>query len=111
MKKVLVRALEKRPEIRKACEEYAAKREFRNFDHLLKYLVESPFSALVIIDAMPENLETVLSKKFNFGVEILELARYENDNGERVYHFEPFLEEVVGRCSVSRDISRSCSKP
>lgn len=96
VKKVLVRALEKRPEIRKACEEYVAKREFRNFDHLLEYLVESPFSALVIIDAMPENLETVLSKKFNFGVEVLELARYESDKGERVYHFEPFLEEVVG---------------
>jgi len=96
VKKVLVRALEKRPEIRKACEEYAAKREFRNFDHLLEYLVESPFAALVIIDAMPENLETVLSKKFNFGVEVLELARYESDKGEHVYHFEPFLEEVVG---------------
>jgi len=67
VKKVLVRALEKRPEIRKACEEYAAKREFRNFDHLLEYLVESPFSALVIIDAMPENLETVLSKKLTLG--------------------------------------------
>jgi hypothetical protein len=87
VKKVLVRALEKRPEVRKACEEYAARREFRNFDHLLEYLVESPFSALVIIDVMAEDLETVLSKKFNFGVEVLELARYESDSGDRVYHF------------------------
>jgi hypothetical protein len=106
VKKVLVRALEneKRPEVRKACEEYAARYGFRNFDHLLEHLVESPFSALVIIDAMPENLETVLSKKFNFGVEVLELARYENESGERVYHFEPFLEEVVGE-SVSLETS------
>jgi hypothetical protein len=100
VKKVLVRAIETRPEVRKACDEYAARRQFRNFDHLLEYLVESPFSALVIIDAMPENLETVLSKKFNFGVEVLELARYKNESGECVYHFEPFLEEVVGE-SVS----------
>lgn len=95
---------------RKACEEYAARCQFRNFDHLLEYLVESPFSALVIIDAVPVNLETVLSKKFNFGVEVLELARYENDSGERVYHFDPFLEEVVGE-SFRRDDSRSFSKP
>jgi hypothetical protein len=96
VKKVLMRALEKRPEIRTACEEYAARCEFRNVDHLLEYLVESPFSALVVIDSMPENLEAVLLKKFNFGVSVLELARYESDRGERLYHFEPFLEEVVG---------------
>jgi hypothetical protein len=104
VKKVLVRALEKRPEVRKACEEYAVRCEFRNFDHLLEYLVESPFSALVIIDSMPDNLETVLSKKFNFGVSVLELSRYENGSGERLYHFEPFLEEVIGE-SVSPEVS------
>ncbi len=96
VKKVLIRALQNNADVKKACEEYATKREFRNLDHLLEYLVESPFSALVIIDEMPENLEAVLSKKFNFGVEVLELGRYENEQGERVYHFEPFLEEVVG---------------
>src|SRR3954471_3304714 len=31
VKKVLVRALEKRPDIKKACEDYAARCEFRNF--------------------------------------------------------------------------------
>src|SRR5208337_479665 len=96
VKRVLVRALQDRVDVRKVCEEYATRRGFRNFDHLLEDLVESPFSALVIIDAIPENLETVLSKKFNFGVEVLELVRYEGEDGERVYHFEPFLEDVVG---------------
>jgi hypothetical protein len=102
VKKVLVRALQNHPDVKRACEEYAAKREFRNFDHLLEYLVESPFAALVVIDSMPENLETVLSKKFNFGVEVLELVRYESDSGDRIYHFEPFLEEVVGE-SVAQE--------
>jgi hypothetical protein len=96
VKKVLVRAIQEHPEAKKACEQYAAAKEFRNFDHLLEYLVEAPFSALVIIDTIPENLETVLSKKFNFGVEVLELARYQSDSGERLYHFDPFLEEIVG---------------
>jgi hypothetical protein len=96
VKKVLVRALEKRPEIRKACEEFAARGQFRNVDHLLEHLVESPFAALVIIDAIPENLENVLHKKFNFDVEVLELVRYENKGGVRAYGFEPFLEQVLG---------------
>ncbi len=91
VKKILVRALQDRHDVRKACEQYAAKGEFRNFDHLLEYLVESPFAALVIIDSMPENLEVVLSKRFQFGVEVLELARYESDTGEHAYHFEPFF--------------------
>jgi hypothetical protein len=68
-------------------------------------LVESPFAALVIIDSMPENLEVVLSKRFQFGVEVLELARYESETGERAYHFEPFLEDVVGE-PVTRDRER-----
>jgi hypothetical protein len=96
----LCAALQERPNVRQACEQYAAKGEFRNFDHLLEYLVESPFAALVIIDSMPENLEVVLSKRFQFGVEVL--ARYESETGERAYHFEPFLEDVVGE-TVTRD--------
>lgn len=41
-------------------------------DHLLEHLVfESPFSALVVIDEMPANLETVVSEKFKFGVKVL----------------------------------------
>jgi len=60
---------------------------------------------------MPENLETVLSKKFNFGVEVLELARYESDKGEHVYHFEPFLEEVVGGSSVPRESTAPALSP
>jgi hypothetical protein len=97
VKRALLHALQNQPEAKKATEAYAAKRGFRNLDHLLEHLVaESPFSALVIIDVMPEELEGVLADKFRFGVEVLELSRYENDKGERVYHFEPFLAEVIG---------------
>jgi len=101
VKKVLLQALEVGPDAKLACEEYAQERGYRNVDHLLEYLVfESPFSALVVIDSIPENLETVLSEKFRFGVEVLELARYENAAGEHVYHFAPFLEDVLGEPSA-----------
>jgi hypothetical protein len=97
VKKVLLHALQNQPEARKASEAYAANNGFRNVDHLLEHLVfESPFSALVIIDAMPEDLEGVLSEKFRFGVEVLELAKYEGTDGQFVYRFEPFLEELIG---------------
>jgi hypothetical protein len=49
----------------------------------------------VIIDEMPDNLENILMKKFQFGVEVLELARYKNDKDEYIYHFEPFLADLV----------------
>jgi hypothetical protein len=49
---------------------------------------------LVIIDELPENLENVLVKKFQFGVEVIELAKYENDAGATVYRFEPFLADL-----------------
>jgi len=104
VKKILLHALQGQPDARKACEAYAANNGFRNVDHLLEYLVfESPFSALVIIDTMPEDLEGVLSEKFRFGVEVLELAKYESQDGQHIYRFEPFLEEVTADPSDSSD--------
>jgi hypothetical protein len=96
VKTILFANLQNQSEIREKCEEYAASHEFRNLDHMLEYLVyEAPFAALVIIDEIPEDLENVLTRRFRFGVEVIELARYENDKGERFYHFEPFLADLV----------------
>ncbi len=104
VKKILLHALQSQPEAQTACELYAANNGFRNVDHLLEHLVfETPFSALVVIDAMPEDLESVLSEKFRFGVEVLELAKYESQDGQYVYRFEPFLEEVTADPSDSSD--------
>lgn len=96
IKAILFSALQEQPAIKLKCEEYAASHEFRNLDHMLEYLVyEAPFGALVVIDEIPEDLENVLTRRFRFGVEVLELARYENDKGDRFYHFEPFLSDLA----------------
>src|SRR3989441_4047245 len=96
IKTILFDALHKQPEIRARCEKYATSHGFRNLDHLLETLVfEGPFAALVVIDEIPENLENVLARRFQFGVEVLELARYENAAGEQVYKFEPFLADLA----------------
>lgn len=96
IKKFLLEALSDVPEVKAKCEAYAAANKFRNLDHLLESLVfEGPFAALAIIDEVPDNLENILAKRFQFGVEVLQLVRYENTSGERFYHFEPFLADVV----------------
>jgi hypothetical protein len=95
VKAILFGALQEQPALREKCEQYAESHQFRNLDHLLEQLVfDTPFAALVIIDELPENLETVLVKRFQFGVEVIELARYENEGGERLYRFEPFLADL-----------------
>ncbi len=95
VKAILYDALRERHDALVQCEEYAASHGFRNLDHMLEYLVfEAPFAALVIIDEMPESLQSVLTRSFQFGVEVLELARYQGDQGRRFYHFEQFLADV-----------------
>ena len=82
-------------------------------DHLLEGLIRRPFAAIVIIDAASERLETLFSERFNFAVEVLEVLRYENDQKQRLYQFEPLLADVandlyggnVGGQAVSKTIA------
>ena len=104
VKKILYDALQSPQDYRPQCEMYAKANGLRNLDHLLEYVVfEAPFSALVIIDEVPDNLENVLVKKVAFGVEILTLSRYEDDAGNRLYHFEPFLADVSSDVFAIKD--------
>jgi hypothetical protein len=93
---ILLDALRKQADALAECEAYAASHSFRNLDHFLDVLAfETPFAALVIIDEIPEDLENILAKNFQFGVEVLELSCYANGKGERVFRFEPFLADLA----------------
>ena len=97
VKKIVLNAISQNQKLLERCEDYARKNGYRNLDHLLEWMVfESPFSALVILDEIPEKLEDVLARKFQFGVEVLQLARFRNDRGEEAYQFEPFLADLAG---------------
>jgi hypothetical protein len=115
VKNILFNALHEKADALAKCETYAASHNFRNLDHFLDALVfETPFAALVVIDEIPENLENILAKRFQFGVEVLELACYENGNGERVFRFEPFLAdlgEVETVAAPAGTVSRSRIDP
>jgi hypothetical protein len=95
VKNILFNRLQEQPKAKIQCENYSSSHGFRNLDHMLEYLVyEAPFAALVIIDELPDNLENVLARKFQFGVEVLELAKYRSGAGEEFYRFEPFLADL-----------------
>ncbi|MCD6283128.1 hypothetical protein J7J84_05940 [bacterium] len=95
VKKVLADAI-RESKFSLTCEEYALDHGFNSLDHMLEYLVfESAFAALVVIDEVPERLEAVLTGKFRFGIEVIELARYESEKGQFIYEFQPFLSDVL----------------
>jgi hypothetical protein len=79
----------------KLCEKYAAENGFENVDYLLESMIFSgeAFRALVIIDELVEELETLLISRFKFPVEVLTLERYKAGR-EVAYRFEPFLYDV-----------------
>ena len=106
VRKILHKAVNEDPNAKKRCDAYVESHDFRNLDHLLDWLVhEADFAALVIIDEIPENLENVLASKFAFGVEVIELQPYENEQRERAYRFKPFLADV------SADLALAAAKP
>ncbi len=97
VKGIVKGTLDATPEARKRCEDYATKNGFENVDYLLEEMIyRRGFGALVVIDELHDELETVLVSKFKFPVEVLTLSRYRNAGGDRIYGFEPFLEDLDG---------------
>ena len=95
VKSILFETLQSQVDLKIRCEDYASNHGFRNLDHLLEYLVfDTAFAALIIIDEIPDNLEKVLIKRFQFGVEVIELAYYTCSDGRKYYRFEPFLADI-----------------
>jgi hypothetical protein len=96
VKNVVKGALEADPKAWRHCETYAKANAFDNIDFLLEQMIyRNPFQALVIIDELHDELETLLVSRFKFGVEVLTITRYRNEAGERIYEFEPLLTGIT----------------
>lgn len=97
LKNLIKEMLQKRTKEWKKCEEFAKKNDYENVDFLLESIIhkQDSFNALLIIDELGEELETVLISRFKFPVEVITLKRFKNQNGEILYEFDPFLNEVV----------------
>jgi hypothetical protein len=97
VKNAIKEMLQKRPEDWKRCEEFAKSNKYENVDYLLESIIhkKDSFNALLIIDKLDEELETVLISRFQFPVEITTLKRFKSVNGEVLYEFDPFLGEIA----------------
>jgi hypothetical protein len=103
MKGILRNTVQKSSEVVASCEQYAASNGFNNIDYLLEQMIypEDAFNALVIIDELEEELESILHSSLRFPVETLVIERYRSSAGELVYHFEPFLYELSAQSARS----------
>ncbi|MHB8645819.1 MAG: hypothetical protein ACYDAR_08540 [Thermomicrobiales bacterium] len=98
VKGIIRGTLDANPAQRKQCESYALANGFENLDYLLEQMIyKGGFQALVVIDELQDDLETVLVRRFKFGVEVLTLTRYVNSKGHRIYQFDPFLADVTSQ--------------
>jgi hypothetical protein len=97
VKNVIKEMLQKRPTDWKKCEEFAKNNGYENVDYLLESIIHKTdsFNALLIIDELSEELETVLISRFKFPVEITTLKRYKSESDKFLYKFDPFLNEVI----------------
>ncbi|MCE9609882.1 MAG: hypothetical protein K8R23_06695 [Chthoniobacter sp.] len=96
MKGILRDTLQKSPEAVARCEAYAAANNFNNIDYLLERMIydEGAFNALLIIDELEEELESIVRSSLRFPVETLEVQRFRSATGKAVYQFEPFLYDL-----------------
>lgn len=96
VKEVLRGALKAEPAAEARVLKYATDNGFENIDYLLEQMVhrKESFNALVIIDEINDELETILKEKFRFPVELLTLERFRSGSGEVVYKFDPLLADV-----------------
>ena len=109
VKEIIKNALYENPSARKKCELYAKKNGYENLDYLLEAIIikrKDSFKALLIIDDISDTLETVLTNRFKFPVEIITLRRYRNKKGHRLHEFEPFMADITyTKGSNLRDLS------
>ena len=106
IKSLIKSALDKNSKAKQKCTEYAVDNGFENLDYLLETMLykKDAFGALVIIDELPDELETVLVSKFKFPVEVITLQRYTTAEGEKIYKFDPFLEDIgSSQTNVGKD--------
>jgi len=96
VKNIIKEMLHKRQTEWNKCERFATKNGFENVDYLLESIIhkKDSFNALLIIDELGEELETVLISRFKFPVEVITLKRFKNQNGKILYEFEPFLNDI-----------------
>ena len=97
VKNIIKESLQKCQDYWDRCEKFAQQYGYENVDYLLERIIHEPdsFNAMLIIDEVSEDLETVLMSRFKFPVEIIILKRYKSEDGDVLYEFDPFLSDIT----------------
>ena len=96
MKNILRETLQKSSDELSICEAYATRNGFNNIDYLLERMIypDNAFNALLIIDELEEELESIVRSSLRFPVETLTVTRFQSPVGEAIYQFDPFLYDL-----------------
>lgn len=108
VKAILKDAINQKTSARRKIDDYLRSVSIDNVDHLLDVMIHEsplPFRALVVIDAVSDELEKVLTSRFQFPVEILTFERFQSASGALIYKFEPFLNDVTPQAALVHESS------
>ncbi|MFO3134678.1 hypothetical protein SCQ53_14685, partial [Legionella pneumophila serogroup 1] len=92
---ILLEELNQNYELKNICNNYISLHNYRNFDHFLDCLIDNLRSVLIIIDEEHIALENFVIPRLNIHVDVLYLARYQSVDNNYIYHFSPFLQNVI----------------
>lgn len=95
IRSILFEELNNDYELKKVCDNYISVHNYRSFDHFLDCLIENLLSVLIIIDEEHSALENFVIPKLNLNVDVLYLARYKGVDSKYIYHFSPFLQDII----------------
>lgn len=94
LRDVLISEINNNSELKLTIDEYIKVHNYRSYEILIEKMLEQ-FNVLVIIDNLSEDLETALTKRFAFDVKIIEVKKYQTENGKEIqYVFEPIFEDI-----------------
>ncbi|MFO3395012.1 hypothetical protein SCZ83_16590, partial [Legionella pneumophila serogroup 8] len=95
IRNILLEELNQNYELKNICNNYISLHNYRNFDHFLDCLIDNLRSVLIIIDEEHIALENFVIPRLNIHVDVLYLARYQSVDNNYIYHFSPFLQNVI----------------
>jgi hypothetical protein len=97
MKAILRDAIQASKPTLDRCTAYAENNGFGNIDYLLEQMIygDNSFKALMIIDELDSELESILRSSLAFPVETLVVSRFRSGKGAVAYDFEPFLNDLI----------------
>ena len=101
---VIIRSIDKNQKIKENCVNFAKKNNYENLHNLIfKIVHESKFKAVIVINEADDELEKILQDKFQFETQVLTIKKFESEDGNKIFQYDTFNEEIYNVETVSRN--------